>query len=128
MTCGAVFSARAAPVQPKQLEKENRDRMRESSECHQQTGDDPCSLAGAPTFLLCSFLQAEPGKAAKPPCPALLSRDLSLLTLDEMSWLRLSTAAGQPGRQQGGLCQAVRALPAAGQNPSPKRQDNTGFV
>jgi len=78
----------------------------------------PCRGTSRPPPLLIPAGKAK--EAAKLPCPAPLSRELSSLAPGDTSWHGLSAAAGRPGRQQGGLCQAAWALPTAGHNPSPK--------
>lgn len=84
-----------------------------------------CRGANPPLLLIPT---GKANRAVKPPCPAPLSRELSLLAPGEMSWRRLSAAAGWPGGSREGCARLCGLCQQLGTAPAPKRQDNTGFV
>lgn len=77
------------------------------------TAPPPCWGSSPPPRLIPA---GKASKAAKLPAPAMPSRELSLLP-----WVKgVGAVSAQRAGGQGGLCQAVQALPAAGHCPSPK--------
>lgn len=86
----------------------------------------PLYRGASPSPLLIPTGKAN--QAVKPPCPAPLRGELSLLTLGEMSWRGLSTAGRCQGGSRDGCARLCRLCQQLGTAQAPKRQDNTGFV